>query len=82
MHQPVGLKQFHCWERVYFTLITAIHKHFIHVKTVGLCWRAGFIVATPMMSKRFPSLCAHFLWFHAKHSMGVLIGYVELRIIF
>jgi hypothetical protein len=36
----------------------------------------------PMVRKRFPSLRAQFLWFHTKHSMGVLIGFVELEIIF
>ncbi len=58
MHQPVGLLQFHCCWRVYFILITAICKHFIHVKAVGLRWCAGFIVATPMMHKWFPLLRA------------------------
>ncbi len=57
-------------------------EHFIHVKAVGLRWHASFIVAMPMVRKRFPFLCAQFLWFHTKHSLGVLIGCVELRIIF
>jgi hypothetical protein len=53
------------------------------VKAVGLRWSAGFIVATPMLvRKRFSSLRTQFLWFHTKHSMGVLIGFVELGIIF
>jgi hypothetical protein len=65
-----------------FVLITAICKHFIRVKAVGLHWCDGLIVATPMVRKRFSSLRAQFLWFHTKHSMGVLIDFVELGIIF
>jgi hypothetical protein len=52
------------------------------VKAVGLRWHAGFIVATPMVRKRLPLLRTQFLWFHTKQSMGVLIGFVELGIIF
>jgi hypothetical protein len=82
MHQPVGLLQFALLLEGIFVLITAICKHFINVKALGLRRCAAFIVATPMVRKRFPSMCAQFLWFHTKHCMGVLIGYVELGIIF
>ncbi len=64
------------------------HPHHCDLQTLhscessGLHWHADFIVATPMVHKRFPSLQAQFLWFHTKHSMGVLIGFVELGIIF
>jgi hypothetical protein len=81
MSQLVGLRQFPLLLDGIFVLITAIGKHFIHVKAVCLCWCAGFIVATPMVRKQLPSLRAQFLWFHTKHSMGVLIGFVELGII-
>jgi hypothetical protein len=39
---PLGCGNFHCCERVYFILITAIGKHFIHVKAACLRWCAGF----------------------------------------
>ncbi len=83
MHRPVGLLQFPLLvEGVFWPHhCDSICKHFIHVKAVGLHWCA-FIVATPMVRERFPSLHAQFLWFHTKHSMGVLIGCVELRTIF
>jgi hypothetical protein len=52
------------------------------VKAVGLHWHAASIVATPMVRKQFSLLRAQFFWFHTKHCMGVLIGFVELGIIF
>jgi hypothetical protein len=64
---PLGFCNLLGYWRVYFILVTAICKHFIHEKAVGL---------------HCPSLRAQFLWFHTKHCMGVLIGFVELGIIF
>jgi hypothetical protein len=82
MRLPVGLLQFPLMLGVYFILLTAICKHFIHMKAVGLRWRAALVVALPMVCKQFPSLHAQFFWFHTKHCTGVLIGFVELWIIF
>jgi hypothetical protein len=51
------------------------------VKAVGLRWRAALVVASPMVHKQLPLLRAQILRFHAKHCVGVFIGFVELRII-
>ncbi len=82
MHQPIGLLQFLLLLEGIFRPHHCDSQHFIQVKAVGLHRCAGFIVATPMVRKRFPLLRAQFLWFHTKHSVGVLIGFVELGIIF
>jgi hypothetical protein len=81
MHRSVGLPQFPLLLEGIFGCHHCNSQHFIHVKAVGLRLHAGFMVALPMVRKRFPSLCAQFLWFHTKNCMGVLIGFVELGII-
>ncbi len=79
---PLGCCNFLCCLGVYFILFTVIRIHFIQMKAVGLCWLAALFVATQMVRKQFPSLCNQFFWFHTEHCMGVLIGFVELGIIF
>jgi hypothetical protein len=51
------------------------------MKAMCLRWCAAFIVAAPMVREQLLLPRAQFLWFHTKHNMGVLIGFVEQGII-
>ncbi len=51
MNQPIGLLQFPLLLEVIFHPRHCDLQHFIHVKAVGLRWRAGFIIESPIVRK-------------------------------